>query len=189
MSEKCYSRSGPTPMWWIESKDGNIWAREFFNAHYSRRKYKDGRSPLLFVGPGQKVVLIGMFIPALFVWRKFINRDPQEGVNCSVFRNESHILSSTLIREAVEIAHRKWPGERLYTYVNPKKIRSTNPGACFQKAGWRKCGTTKGGLVVLEYKTGMEAKDNARIHRLQPCRAAVPDLPDAGKQAYGPVAD
>jgi len=44
----------------------------------------------------------------------------------------------------------KWPGERLYTYVNSHKIRSTNPGYCFLRAGWRKCGMTKGGLIILE---------------------------------------
>lgn len=39
---------------------------------------------------------------------------------------------------------------RLYTYVNPKKIASSNPGYCFQMAGWRKVRTTKGGLIELE---------------------------------------
>ena len=80
---------------------------------------------------------------ALFVWRKFISADGQQGVNCSVFRNESPIQSSLLIREACDFAWRRWPGERLYTYVKAEAVKSINPGYCFIKAGWRKCGITK----------------------------------------------
>jgi len=47
------------------------------------------------------------------------------------------------------------PDERLYTFVNPRKIRSSNPGYCFLKAGWRKCGITKWQkLVILEIFRG-----------------------------------
>ena len=99
---------------------------------------------------GEKMVLLTLACDALFVWRKFVSMDEQDGVNCAVFRNESGALSSDLIREAVGLAWARWPGERLYTYVNPAKVKSTNPGYCFQMAGWRKCGLTKGGLVVLE---------------------------------------
>jgi hypothetical protein len=43
-----------------------------------------------------------------------------------------------------------WPDLRHYTYVNSQKVASKNPGFCFLKAGWRRCGVTKGGLLVLE---------------------------------------
>jgi hypothetical protein len=36
------------------------------------------------------------------------------------------------------------------TYVDRKKVRSSNPGFCFLAAGWRRCGTTRSGLEVLE---------------------------------------
>lgn len=39
---------------------------------------------------------------------------------------------------------------RHYTYVDRKKVASKNPGYCFIAAGWRRCGTTAGGLLVLE---------------------------------------
>jgi hypothetical protein len=135
---------------WIGVKDGDDRARAIFNRHYSRHFYKDGRKPLEFVGPGEKMVLLTQRCDALFVWRKFIDASGQRGVNCSVFRNESKLLSSLLIYEAEQMARNRWPGERLYTYVNSEKIRSTNPGCCFIKAGWRRCGLTKGGLVILE---------------------------------------
>jgi hypothetical protein len=136
---------------WIRIRDANPTARGLFVRHYSYRPYADGRRPLKFVGPGEYIALVTPEADALFVWRKFISGDGQQGVNCSVFRNESRFLSSDLITEASCIAWEKWPGERLYTYVNPRKIQSTNPGYCFLMAGWRRCGITKvNKLVILE---------------------------------------
>jgi hypothetical protein len=97
------------------------------------------------------MVLLTQQADALFVWRKFIDRSGQRGVNCAVFRNESPHLSSELILEAEELAWNRWPGERLYTYVNPLGITSANPGYCFKRAGWGWCGLTKKKkLVILE---------------------------------------
>lgn len=141
---------------WIHAKDGDMRALALFKRHYSYRKYKDGREPKLFCGPGQKMVLLTLNCDALFVWRKFISMDNQEGVNCAVFRNESAILASDLIREACELAWRRWPGQRLYTYVNPKKVASKNPGYCFKMAGWQQCGVTKKGLLVFEILPAVE---------------------------------
>lgn len=136
---------------WVEVNDGHEEARAIFHRHYSYKPYGDGRKPLLFVGPGQKMVLLTRNLKALFVWRKFICGDGNEGVNCSVFRNEGAGLSSELIRSAELLAWERWPGERLFTYVNPRKITSSNPGYCFLAAGWRKCGVTKWNkLLILE---------------------------------------
>lgn len=89
------------------------------------------------------MVLLTAPADAVFVWRKFISDAGQTGVNCAVFRNEGTVRSSELIRAAVGHAWRRWPGERLYTYVAVEKINSPNPGYCFKCAGWRYCGTTK----------------------------------------------
>jgi hypothetical protein len=139
---------------WYTVRDGNPIALELYLRHYSCRHYKDGRERKLFCGPGEKLILLSMNNTALFVWRKFINDGGQEGVNCAVFRNEGEIKSSELILEAVKIALRRWPQERFYTYVNPKKVRSSNPGYCFIAAGWKKVGKSKGGLIILEYCAG-----------------------------------
>ena len=97
------------------------------------------------------MVLLTADCMALFVWRKFIDKSGQRGVNCAVFRNEGPHLSSTLIREAERLAAGRWPGERLYTYVNPRRVKSENPGYCFKAAGWRVCGrTAERGLLILE---------------------------------------
>ena len=134
---------------WIPTRDGNDTARGIFDRHYSRICYADGRFRRIFVGPGEKMVLITAQADALFVWRKFISMDRQQGVNCAVFRNESDHQSSALIGEAMRLAWERWPGERLYTYVNATRIRSTNPGYCFQMAGWGKAGRSGGGLHIL----------------------------------------
>ena len=136
---------------WSEYQDGNPRGLELFERHYSALPYRDGRERDRFAGPGYKTVLLTEDGAALFVWRKFIDDSGQTGVNCAVFRNEGPHLSSDLIREAMAIAWQRWPGERLYTYVNARKIRSTNPGYCFKQAGWRECGRTKTrDLVILE---------------------------------------
>lgn len=140
---------------WVDVKDGDPAARAMFRRHYSYRPYADGRDPALFVGPGEKLVLVMPFLKprALFVWRKFKSADGQHGVNCAVFRNEDpgNLLSSDLIRAADAIAFQRWPGERHFTYVNARKVRSINPGFCFLRAGWRRCGITKHNkLVILE---------------------------------------
>lgn len=140
-------------LYWMLTADGDVRAKQLYERHYSRNPVTLGRPTNLFVGPGQKLVLVTIDYSALFVWRKFISRDTgQVGVNCAVFRNESSVLSSLLILEAERFAWGVWPQERLYTYVNPFKIKSTNPGYCFIKAGWHRTGqvTKVHGLIVLE---------------------------------------
>jgi len=118
--------------WW-PTKDGDDRARGLFDRHYSRNPKASGR---LFVGPGEKLVLLTLECRALWVWRRFVEvgQDAPRGVNCAVFRNEGRTLSSMLVHAAEEWAAARWPGEVLYTYVNPAAIRSPNPGYCFKAA-------------------------------------------------------
>ncbi|MEN8615412.1 hypothetical protein ABFB09_09130 [Dehalogenimonas sp. THU2] len=131
-------------------KDGDARVIALHKRHYSRREYKDGRDHKRIVGPGARMVLLSQDCRELFIWRKFIDASGQQGLNCSIFRNEGNRLSSEVILEAEELARQRWPTERFYTYVNSKRIKSSNAGCCFKKAGWKVCGTTKGGLVILE---------------------------------------
>lgn len=149
---------------WYSVKDGNAAAYALMCRHYSFHAYTDGRrqdlnyrNRHLFVGPGEKLVLMTSDCLALFVWRKFIDGSGQTGVNCAVFRNEGPYLSSELILEAELLAWQKWPNERLYTYVDGKKVRARffrkpNPGRCFIEAGWRKLPevTKENGLLIFE---------------------------------------
>jgi hypothetical protein len=141
--------SDAAPLWWL-TKDGDKDCLELYERHYSARRYVDGRTRKLFVGPGEKVVLRTAAGDACFAWRKFIDDSGQQGINCAVFRNESAHRSSTLIRQADAIADCLWPDSRHYTFVDARRVRSANPGYCFIAAGWRRCGVTKSGLLVLE---------------------------------------
>ncbi len=135
---------------WIVGQDGDKSLLALYERHYSCYTYKDGRKRSQFVGPGEHIVLTLPDRKALFVWRKFIDDSGQTGVNCAVFRNESRLLSSSLIVEADAIADFCWPGERHYTFVRSEAVKSRNPGWCFVCAGWNKCGFTKSGLLILE---------------------------------------
>ncbi len=137
---------------WVEVRDGDATAAALFDRHYSRNPAARGHPRV--AGPGEKMVLLTPCVHALFVWRQFITKDPSAGpedVNCAIFRNEDAGLSSDLIRAAMPLAWGKWGPQRLYTYVNPRRVRSSNPGCCFLKAGWRRAGYTKTRkLLILE---------------------------------------
>lgn len=147
------------PLWWV-TKDGDLDCLSLHARHYSRYDYADRRARVLFVGPGGKLVLRTEGGSAVFAWRKFTDDcidqrtgERQQGVNCAVFRNEDEHLSSRLIRQADAIADAVWTDRRHYTYVDCEKVASKNPGYCFIAAGWRRCGWTKGGLLILERTT------------------------------------
>ena len=81
----------------------------------------------------------GMDAPAVRV-RAYSSNEPTIGTS-----------SSDLIREAVMWARKRWPAERLFTFVDPAAIRSPRPGACFRIAGWQRVdGVTARGLIELE---------------------------------------
>lgn len=147
---------------WYAVRDGDDRARALYHRHYSylsrmAAKFPNGRfgshhNLRKFVGPGESMILLTVNVDALFIWNYWpVRRDDQTGIECKVFRNESDVLSSTLIREAVELARQRWPHDRLFTFVDPREIRSSNPGYCFIKAGWRRLERrSKRGLVILE---------------------------------------
>lgn len=143
---------------WTVSRDGDRDCLAMYERHYSAYRYKDGRRRKLFCGPGFKLVLVTPDLKALFVWRKFIDKaiPRQRGINCAVFRNEGGGVSSELILAAEPFARWRWPrAKRWYTYIDAEKTaarrgRSRPPGYCFIMAGWKPCGKTRGGLLILE---------------------------------------
>lgn len=113
-----------SPLWYL-TKDGDKSCLALYERHYSAYQYQDGRPRYQFVGPGAHIVLRTAAADAMFVWRKYIDKTipTQTGVECAVFRNETSILSSELVRQADAIADHCWPGERHYTKVNQEKVR------------------------------------------------------------------
>ena len=135
--------------------DGDPRGRALYQRHYSCTNMHPLNGQ--WMPPGEKMALLTLEADALFGWLK--NRveryDKQEGVNCTVFRNESRHLSSSLIEEADDIAWEKWPGERHFTYINADATaahrgKKNPPGYCFLMAGWRESGVSKSGLILLE---------------------------------------
>ena len=103
--------------------------------HYSRRT----PGARQFCYSGRKLVLRNTVGTVLFVWMypdPSMRMDKQVGYNCAIFRNESDRLSSEIILEAEQMAFNKWGPNRLYTYIDPRKVKSANPGYCYKIAGW-----------------------------------------------------
>ena len=128
-----------------------------YGPHYSRRT----PGSKTFTGCGQEVVLLSDCGRA--VWAVVRQRTPaRAGTGGSrgragetdktryvwrnmLFRNLGAGLSSELIREATQETYRRWverygelPEERLRTEIDVRKVRSTNPGCCYQLAGWER---------------------------------------------------
>ena len=134
--------------YWLPVKDTDPRAVALFTRHYSCANTAERLLRYGFSGKGECMVLITLKCDALFCWRKVEGR----GINCSVFHNESEILSSVLIKEACKLAWSRWGQVRLYTYVNPRKLNKHGDGNCFKKAGWVKLRkhTVKNKLIELE---------------------------------------
>lgn len=141
---------------WLAVQRSDPRAFALYRRHYSYKKNARWRirGNTNVTGSGQTMVLLSQMCDALFVWlHNTVERlDKQVGVNCAVFRNESSTLSSELIREADDLAWQKWGDEpRHFTYVDASEVRhKRDPGRCFIKAGWRKCGMSANGKLLFE---------------------------------------
>lgn len=140
---------------WTPTTKGDARACALADRHYSRQT-RGGRQ---FMPPGKTLVLLTS--DARAVWGVCWNKDPRGGkqFRCTIFRNESAMLSSTLIVEATTLsqawARSKGITEPLRTTVDPKRVRrKRDPGRCFLRAGWRVVGHAKGhrhrNAIVLE---------------------------------------
>ncbi len=151
--ERSPAGDGMIDGYWLTSHKADPRAVALHSRHYSARRYADGRQRRQFMPPGETMVLLTADCRAVFGWQRArVERfDHQQGVCCTLFRNEGSILSSQLVAEADELAWARWPDEqRHFTYVDPAAVASANPGYCFLMAGWRRCGVSKSGLLLLE---------------------------------------
>ena len=144
------------PGYWLSVRRNDPRAFGLWRRHYSAEKNWRWRAvgDTNILGPGECQVLLSQCGRALFAWQLNTAErfDGQKGVCCTVFRNEGAGLSSDMIREADELARQRWPEQfRHFTYVNAAKVRpKRDPGRCFLRAGWRRCGASKEGLLLLE---------------------------------------
>jgi hypothetical protein len=138
--------------YWRRSHRFDRRALPLADRHYNRQKVGSPQ----FAPPGSPVVLLLPDAKALWITirQKYAQHAWAGAWVCSCFRNESDILSSDLIREAVAVTRGEFgdpPPFGIITFVNPKKVRhKRDPGRCFLRAGWKQIGFTQGGLVVLQ---------------------------------------
>lgn len=133
----------------VPVRDGEPGLRGIVDQHYSARHYRDGRKPARVVGPGEYLILTTPCRRFLIIFR--VSKRPiagQRGIYLTFCRNTSSVKTSALIRAALERAWQRWPGNDIFTFVNPRKVQSPVPGYCFRRAGFRRVGETKGGLLV-----------------------------------------
>jgi hypothetical protein len=146
--------------YWLPATGFHPTVVSMYLRHYSaaknvrRQDYGSRRSRYQYgvAGPGETMALITQLGDAVWIWRHDLVKrlDAQEGVNCTIFRNEGPRQSSSLVLEADQIAWQRWPNApRHFTYVNGSTIQSANPGYCFKKAGWRHIGYSASGLHIL----------------------------------------
>lgn len=141
-------------MHWHLSHRSDPRALPLADRHYNRQKVGSPQ----FVPPGRCVVLLTAGAGALWVtswpFPEYVRHDWPGAWVCSCFRNESPLLSSALIREALAATRSVWPAVPplgMVTFVNAAKVRrKRDPGYCFLKAGFVRVGRTKGGLLAFQ---------------------------------------
>lgn len=133
---------------------------ERYGAHYSRRT----RYAKTFTGVGRQVVLLHESLRAVWAVVYAQVPTPRGGKRLdshrflwrnNLFRNLGAGRSSDLIKSAYVATCDEWvktygslPSERLRTEVKISAVRSSNPGFCYQKAGWEKGEVVRGKLYL-----------------------------------------
>lgn len=125
--------------------------------HYSRRKVGSPQ----FMPPGETVVLLSDDECAVFGWWR---PHPSSGIKamngldgwtCTIFRNCSRWLSSSMIVAAedflLNLGVTIGP-DGFITYVWDAKVSSSNPGYCFKCAGYHVAGRSADGKKTLLLK-------------------------------------
>jgi len=139
---------------WRLSNRFDVRALPLADRHYNRRAVGSPQ----FVPPGRNLVLLTEDADALWVtswpFAEYVRHAWPGAWVCSLFRNEGPVLSSDLIREAVAVTCWRYgdpPALGIVTFVNAAKTRrKRDPGRCYLRAGWERCGMTAGGLYALK---------------------------------------
>lgn len=139
---------------WRSSYRADPRALPLADRHYNRQSVGSPQ----FVPPGRCTVLLTDAADAPWVtsWplAEYVAHAWRGAWINSLFRNESSALSSALITAAVAATYARWPAVPdlgFVTFIDPTKVRrKRDPGRCYLRAGWRRVGSTKGGLITLQ---------------------------------------
>lgn len=155
-------------MRWRESWRADPAAVPLADRHYNRQSIGAPQ----FVPPGRCLVLTAGAGPlALWVtswpFAEWVRHEWAGAWINSTFRNEGAGLSSELIREAVAATLHTLgepPALGMVTFVDAGKVRhKRDPGRCYLRAGFRRVGETKGGLVTLQLLPNEMPKPDAPL--------------------------
>ena len=146
-------------MQWCLSHRADPAARVLADRHYNRQKVGTPQ----FAPPGSCLVLLSVCGRAFWItsapFAEFVKHQWAGAWVCSAFRSEGAGKASELIRDAVAatLAHYgRPPSLGMVTFIDPKKVAPTmirgqmTWGMTWEKAGFRRCGTTKGDLIAMQ---------------------------------------
>ena len=140
---------------WRESWRTDPAVRPVADRHYNRQHIGAQN----FVPPGRCLVLSACHGVAFWVtswpFAEYVRHAWAGAWVCSAFRRESGPwLASDMIRAAVAATRAKWPMTPdlgMITFVDERHVRrKRDAGRCYLKAGFKRVGETKGGLVALQ---------------------------------------
>jgi hypothetical protein len=153
LAVRATTSSGAAPSLWVRSYRADPLVRPLADLHYNRQSPGAAQ----FTPPGRCVVLRTRDCDAFWVtvapYARYTQHQWAGAWICSAFRNESSMLSSTLITQAVAASLAllgQPPTCGLVTFVDVSEVQSPNPGYCFKRAGFKFVGHTKSGLVALQ---------------------------------------
>ncbi len=87
---------------------------------------------------------------AIMGWKRKKSDMGYHGIQCVLFCNKSNIISSRLLVDGQKLARERFEDERYFVYLDPNEENYENIRNSFQKAGWKKVGTSKKNLEILE---------------------------------------
>jgi hypothetical protein len=141
-------------MIWAISNRADQTARVIADRHYNRQKV----GSVQFVPPGRCLVLLADHALWVTSWpfAEYVKHAWAGAWVNSLFRREEGCsgLASEMIREAVAATLWKYgtpPPLGMISFVDGSKIKKKrDPGRCYLRAGFRRAGMTKGGLICFQ---------------------------------------
>lgn len=142
-------------MRWMRVSAADPLVRVMADRHYPRQK----AGSRFFSPPGRKVVFSLPTRDAYWITlhQQHVDHAWPGAWCCSAFRNESSVLSSELVVEALAATRALWgdpPAEGMITFVDPtatarRRGRRSLPGHCFRVLGFAEVGSTGSGKLCL----------------------------------------
>lgn len=133
---------------------------EMVRSHYSHRENTKQRprtekTSKTWWSNARLVVFSDPARTLVFAWqwpKPGMRKDGQEGFNNTLFHRSERCpyQASDIVLAAEKAVVQHWGENRAYTYVDPEKIQSANPGYCYKVAGWSFVKLSKSKKPLLE---------------------------------------